>query len=336
MERTMSIVVSPSNNENDTTLIHKGQTVYFINILNGIHEAADNVVPKPIEYEPDDAANIVALLNYCDKNSYSRQQGYAPIHFSQKQTADLFRREVTTKIDEKGNEVVDRKLTPLELVGENIKNFTFYDFNVTNNRTYQYVLYPTVEGDAIDREEVVIHTNWDAWSITELHSVDRTGRSFYASANDVWLFNLNVDTGEQAQNISRNEVQTLGAYPRYSQGRQNYISGSVSCLMGSQVLPANYLIKNGKMVNDGGYTEKRLFDVNPTSNERIDMLNAWRAVVFSKNPKLLKDRKGQAFLVTLTQSSNKPYDAVRRQPDTISFSWTQIGDLDEVTILSSK
>lgn len=334
MNNNMSIIVSPANNSTDTNVIHKGQTVNFINILSGVHVA--NEVPKKIQYtDTDNLENVTALLNYVviktNEHSYSSQQGFAPMHSSQSQTADLFRREVTTKI-ENGVEVVDRRLTPLKLVGENIQDFTFYDFNVSNNRTYQYVLYPTIDGDDVDREEVIVHTNWQAWSITELHSTGKGNNSYYATANDVWLFNLNVDTGEQTQNLTRNEVQTLGAYPRYSQGRQNYISGTVSCLMGSDVLPANYL--NGKM--EGGYTEKRLFDVNPTSNERIDMLNAWRALVFSKNPKLLKDRKGQAFLVTLTQSSNKPYDAVRRQPDTISFSWTQIGSLDEVTILSSK
>lgn len=334
MSNNMTIIVSPANSSTDTQVIHKDQIVSFINVLNGVQEASKK--PEKIEYtEDDNLENAVALLNYVNtsttEHNYNTEQGFAPMHSSKVWTADLFRREVATKIED-GVEVVDRRLTPLELVGENIQDFTFYDFNVSNNRTYQYVLYPTIDGDDVDREEVIVHTNWQAWSITELHSTGKGNNSYYATANDVWLFNLNVDTGEQTQNLARNEVQTLGAYPRYSQGRQNYISGTVSCLMGSDVLPVSYL--NGKM--EGGYTEKRLFDVNPTSNERIDMLNAWRALVFSKNPKLLKDRKGQAFLVTLTQSSNKPYDAVRRQPDTISFSWTQIGTLDEVSILSSK
>ena len=161
MNNNMSIVVSPANNSIDTNVIHKGQTVNFINILNGVHVA--DKTPTKIKYtETDNLENVAALLNYVviktNEHSYGSQQGFAPMHSSQSQTADLFRREVTTKI-ENGVEVVDRRLTPLELVGENIQDFTFYDFNVSNNRTYQYVLYPTIDGDDVDREEVIVHTD---------------------------------------------------------------------------------------------------------------------------------------------------------------------------------
>ncbi len=63
------------------------------------------------------------------------------------------------------------------------------------------------------------------------------------------------------------------------------------------------------------------------------MLLAWRKVVYSSNPKLLKDRAGQSFLVTLNSSSNKPMDAVGIQPNTISFNWTQIGTTEDLQII---
>ena len=55
----------------------------------------------------------------------------------------------------------------------------------------------------------------------------------------------------------------------------------------------------------------------------------------SSNPKLLKDRAGQSFLVTISNSTNKPMDAVYRQPNTISFTWTQIGTTEDVEIVGS-
>ena len=63
------------------------------------------------------------------------------------------------------------------------------------------------------------------------------------------------------------------------------------------------------------------------------MLLAWRRLVRSNNPKLLKDREGQSFLVTITNSGNTPMDNIKRQPNTLSFSWVQIGTTDGLQIV---
>lgn len=340
MAKSMKIILSPTNEETNTNeLLHKGQRVNFINILSGSFppevdpKTLEPIAPKTLQYDDADRQAAV-ILKYSetntDKNHYSKKQGETFIYSSEDRPIEMFRREVTTKIVN-GVEVVDRRLTPLYNAGTNITNFKFSDFNISNDRTYQYVIYPESRDNWISRAEKIIHTHWAAWSITELHPIDGSNNAFEASNDDVWLFNLNVETGEQEQNITRNEVQTLGVYPKYSQGRQNYISGSVSCLLGSEVLPASYALKSGILI--GGYQEVRLFDSNPTSNERVDMLKAWRRVVYSGNPKLLKDRKGQSFLITITQNNNKPYDNIGRQPDVISFSWVQIGNASEITVL---
>ena len=213
-------------------------------------------------------------------------------------------------------------------------------WNNQNDRKYQYVFYPYSTGDNLIREEMIVSTRWDSWSITELHPCDSTKKNYYAKDDDVWVFNLNVETGEQTQNISRSENITLGTYPRYSQGRQNRVSGQVTCLIGSDVVPLTYL-QYGEAVSFSpcvrtGYQETRFFNAHPTSNEKVDMLKKWRQLVYSKNPKLLKDRKGQSFIVTITNSSNKPYDNVKNQPDTISFSWSEIQSLEGVTITDVK
>ncbi len=243
------------------------------------------------------------------------------------------------RIQEK-TEIVSRTLTPLKLVKENIKEYSIQDFNVSNKRKYQYVFYPLTDGDQLIREEKIVSTKWDSWSITELHPIDSTHKKYYADNDDIWIFNLNVETGEQVQNIAKSENITLGTYPRYSQGLQNRVSGQVTCLMGTDVIPLTYL-ESGKALSFSpfvrdGYNENRFFNIHPTSNERVDMLKAWRKLVYSKNPKLLKDRKGQSFIVTITASSNKPFDNIKNQPDTISFSWSEIQSMDGVVITNIK
>mgnify|MGYP002624216881 CR=1 FL=1 len=52
----------------------------------------------------------------------------------------------------------------------------------------------------------------------------------------------------------------------------------------------------------------------------------------NKNPKLLKDVKGQSWIVQITSNQNTPMSHVQGQPDNISFSWVQIGDTKDIII----
>ena len=331
MGRKMSISLSKYTREAKVREI--GQKVSFINVLEGAVEYSQP--PEKVEYDNEEQ-KATCLLNYEKYNDLSIEEGMgASIRTLEKGYSSVFKQE----IDNSTGEVVE--LTRLMPVAVDTHNFIFRDFNISNNRTYQYVLYPldgiatNGEGDEVNiarKTKVVDDIHWGGWSITELHPVNGSSKLFTASPSDVWIFNLNVDTGEQTQNISRQEQQTLGQFNRYAQGKLNYISGSVNCLLGRDVLPASYIIKNKKVQQVGGYQEKMPYNKAPTSNERVDMLLAWRKVVYSSNPKLLKDRAGQSFLVTLNSSTNKPMDYVGIQPNTISFTWTEIGSTQDIQI----
>lgn len=312
------------------------QEFNFINIIDKAEQGNGSAVEK-INYDSDKTKETaVALLNYVAVTQpvvIAKNQGLGTLKAGDKnQSLDIFKQE----IDAEGN-----PLTTLEPVAKELQSYRFKDYNVSNHRRYQYFIYLT-QKDSVEDEQgdrviyktsFTVSTNWQEWSITELHPTDGTMKSFTVSPEDVWLFNLNISTGEQSQNITRNEVQTLGIYPRISQGKSNYIKGSVSCLLGKDVISLGEALKNGFNVERGGYIEMRKYIDNITSNQRVDMLKAWRKLVMSSNPKLLKDREGQSFLVTLSSSTNKPMDSVKFQPNTISFNWTQIGTLDGVTIV---
>lgn len=330
-EKAIEIFISPF----DSGEKYKGQTINFINILSG--DEGLGAKPQKRKYS-DRGDNSVLLLNYENYENDEREEeinfmhGWAPMGKSKGSETGIFKQEIG--YDENNNVI---EYTKLEPVTTSLEDTVIRDFNIANGRTYRYRYYPGGETD--DKlqynDAIPSSTNWQNWSITELHPVDTTYKKFTATANDVWLFNLNVSTGEQTQNIVRNEQQTLGQYKSYAQGKSNYISGSVSCLMGTDVYPASYVIKNGRTINQGGYREVKSTIPNPTSNERIDMLLAWRKVVYSPNPKLLKDRAGQSFLVVLNSSSNTPMDNVRRQPNTINFTWTQIGTTEGLEIVDN-
>lgn len=242
-------------------------------------------------------------------------------------TMAVYRQEIS-------NDAEPIELTPAQFVSNKYK---FQDYGIANNHRYRYIAYKTetINGETTYYKGTLDTglIRWNAWSITELHPVTGDNSQFTASKEDVWLFNLNLSTGAQTQNIIRESRQTLGQFDQYSQGELNYISGDVNCLLGSQVVPASYVVENGVQKFVGGYQEKLLFNSNPTSNERVDMLNAWRKVVKSPNPKLLKDRLGQIFLITINSSSNTPQDNVGIQPNTLNFSWSEIGSMEDISIV---
>lgn len=329
--RKMEIVISPIDAQSPS--LKTQQQVNFINILEGRNISTS--VPSSIDYDAM-SQNTIALWNFKPYSNIEvdvdSSEGVQAIKSSDVLTVDVFKQEMEE--DEFDNLVT---VTALEPVALNVSNFHLKDYNISNNRTYKYVIYPSDKSASVTltKVEQIIETAWSSWSITELHPTDSTMKNFTASSSDVWLFKYNVETGEQSQNISRNQQQTLGQYSRFTQGQQNYISGTVSCLLGSEMTPMSYLLKNGQMTTEGGYQEILLYSNKTSSNAKVSMLKAWRDLVYSSNPKLLKDRKGQAFLVTLTDSKNKPMDKVRYQPDTIGFSWHQIGTLDGVQITNT-
>ena len=252
------------------------------------------------------------------------------------------------------------------------------DFNVGNNRRYKYV-FRLVEKTAGSTYEyssgtiVPIKTNWQGWSIVELHETDDP-KVFTASPKDVWKFKYNISTGAQTQNISKTQQDTLSRYPIFSHGVKNAVSGSVTCLLGREMINADYTNKewvyeqdpntsepsfiwtenNGPFKNLGGYRERlgrvqNFCGTNPdylsasvlgfrnlTSNEAVDMLDKWRDVCYSGNPKLLKDQKGQIFIIQITDPSNTTNESWEKMPEEISFSWIEIADAKDCRIIQAE
>ena len=251
---------------------------------------------------------------------------------------------------------------------------SFYDFNIKNGHSYQYIMYPNdnlIERDDNISDNVVqifanggndiivwvpdeiyfgqgktqkgslstsnlygapVVLNWDEWSICELipqkiqENAPIVKKAFKVNLDQIWLFKYSLETGAQTQNVSRSDFQTLGQFPKIGYGSSNYESGEVTALMGSEIIP----------YKGQGYIE-RLKEARSkplSTNERIKMLEQWRKFVSSKNPKLLKDIKGQSWIVQVISASNSPKNLYIKQPDTISLQWKQIDDTKNITIIS--
>lgn len=221
------------------------------------------------------------------------------------------------------------------------------DFNIVAGHSYQYILYPTAQeveqqqqfanpvGDDPEspyrNSSVPIETSWDEWSLIELKPVQNSvdapvlRKTFEVDLDNIWLFKYSLETGSQTQNFQKSEIQTLGQYQRMGYGKLNFVSGDVTCLLGSEIVPYSRY----------GYIERMRKSIRTplSTNEKAYMLKQWRKIAFSPNPKLLKDIKGQSWIVQIVSNNNTPKNFYANEPDTISFSWRQIDDTDNVIII---
>ena len=277
----------------------------------------------------------------------------------------IYKREVWR---DNNNQVYYEKILHPVVLQNNVSRVI--DYNVATNRNYEYIIYLTDQStDGVIQREIhfPITTKWDYWSISELHKT--TEQNVYTtSENEIWLFKFNVEPGEQQQNVAKSQQDTLGKYPAFSYGKKNYTTSSVSCLLGSEMLPFNFLTTNYVLVRNedgsvswglaqdtsevyGGYTESRwkklldkcgmdqkvvnVFDTKITSNDSVDMLNEWKKLCNSGNPKLYKNSKGQSFIIQITEFSNSINESWDKQPITINFSWTEIADASDARIIQT-
>ena len=236
-------------------------------------------------------------------------------------------------------------------------NIKIKDYNIKNNYSYQYIIFPNIENTATDIKVNYIYANtpvqytqpfssidlqfksqyskpveinFDYWSLVELIPNEELIDAPIAALNytinptNIWLFKYSLDTGSLTQTMAKNEINTLGQFNRYGHGLRNTLSGSVSCYLGSEIVPLSKI----------GYIERMPYARNQpiSTNDANTMLLLWRQFVYSKNPKLLRNLKGESWIVQITESSNTTNNFTHNYPDTISFSWKQIEKTDTAII----
>lgn len=363
----------------------KSKFFYVSTSGNGIAPQATNGAPEKIENAnvmsviDNNLRSIIGLFNFENVESNGKiittaaAQGISNDDQSL-YSISIYKKEIWYN-RETGKPMEQDVWTPVVL--ENASG-TIRDFNIGNNRYYKYVfrLVENKIGGNVEYQSgiiVPIKTNWQGWSITELHETDDP-KVFTAAPKDVWKFKYNISNGAQTQNIAKTQQETLSRYPIFSHGVKNAVGGSVTCLLGREMINADYTNKewvyeqdpnttepnfiwretNGSFKNLGGYRERlgrvqNFCGTNPdylsasvlgfrnlTSNEAVDMLDKWRDVCYSGNPKLLKDQKGQTFIIQITDPSNTTNESWEKMPEEISFSWIEIADAKDCRIIQAE
>lgn len=225
------------------------------------------------------------------------------------------------------------KDNPFELInrikgGTTVPKNTFYDYSVANGHTYEYI---TIIANSYSANYYsysgLITPKFDYWTLNDFEIND----DGTLSIGETWKLRYNADPGAVTQNIIKTKFDNLSQYPTYSYGLTNYASGSMSCLLGREVMVAT---NTGACMGDW-YVE-RLSDSsafrNLTSNEAISMEKLWRALVHSGHKKLLRDIKGNMWVVQIVSSDVQNQDGYNGSPAMLNFDWEEC-DLSQEDIL---
>lgn len=187
------------------------------------------------------------------------------------------------------------------------------DYNVVNNTTYSYYIFK--EDVDIISEAVISNdetTCWWDWSLIDVIPSDNKEKLYYADANNIWKFNLNVSSAATNQVLNNTTYNNFTKFPKISYGDVNYKAGSLTCILGDI-----QKMSNGK---------EQYYEPAP-------LLDSWNEFCANGNMKLLKDRKGNAILVMITETSSQLDDVTVEQVNSITFNWVQVEDIEGITII---
>lgn len=189
------------------------------------------------------------------------------------------------------------------------------DYNVVNDTTYKYYIFK--EDDSSISEAVIsnnINTCWWDWSLVDLTHSEEEDNLYYADSSNVWKFDLNVSSAATTQNLNNTTYNNLTKFPKVSFGNLNYSSGAITCILGKI-----------QKVSSG----------NIEYFEPASMLEEWNNFCSNGHIKLLRDRKGNAMLVAITNTSSQIDDVTREQVNTITFNWVQVDNATNNSIIGA-
>lgn len=246
------------------------------------------------------------------------------------------------------------------------------DYNVVNNQYYHYMTWiEFINSDNEteyycyeDRDDNYnlqnLKTSFDRWSICDIEESDEDG--IYNKVGNVWTLGLNMQSPEISHNLSITNYDTLSRYGKISMGQKKYDSSSFTGLLGDMkeytlynienhykqitgeppdkfytingedIVNNNYLLFKYNNKDIYRYTEKENLQ-SPYARE-TEKLESWKEFCANGNLKLLKDIKGNAWIVQIIDSPRSSIEISSNvYQTTINFSWQEMENVSDYSII---
>lgn len=187
--------------------------------------------------------------------------------------------------------------------------YSLYDFGVVNNTGYQYILFAETETSisAPLQQEGYVDTNWWNWSLTGLTKSGSDTNVYYADTKNIWLFDTQLESSALQQNLDKYTIENFTQFPKIASGEKNYMSGSITAFLSNPY--------------------------NSQYEDTVEQYNNFTKFIANENPKLLKDRKGNGWIVATINNSMEYVDASAEQITNVAFEFVQLDTLDDLNII---
>ena len=218
-------------------------------------------------------------------------------------------------------------------------SFTFSDYGINANEYYHYlatiekkdndgeIIYESYE-NIVNGEPRYLQAKWNKFSLSDV-TFDQEDEAYHIQGSP-WLLYCNIESNEITQRTSVTSWETLGQYNKVSIGQRNFDSGTLSCLLG-EVKNYDTYSQNGDINQNFGYTEKIGTNYYNFEAEREHL---WKQFISNQNLKLLKDFKGNKWIIQIMQDSTRTIDySVIGKLTMISFQWEEVDDANKYPIV---
>jgi hypothetical protein len=171
--------------------------------------------------------------------------------------------------------------------------------DTVDNITYRYYKYTT---------DWYSNTS-NSWTISGITKTSKykCNKPIY-NIGDTWSLYAQVNSGDIVQNISTNVYASYSTYPKVGRLGNNYISGSLTAMLG--VIDCQGM----DFVDD------------------IQRVSAWRKFITAYDTYILRSEKGDIWQVSISDNPTTNYDEENELFTTISFSYTQVGDIHDIYV----
>ena len=198
-----------------------------------------------------------------------------------------------------------------EVVSVDKQQLYFEDYNLRNNKSYQYRIVPIYLKNGIETLGVpisteIVYTDRCGWSILGTRPTQEINK-YTIDYDNIWTFNCNVSAEPMRPVYNKVYTTGFGQYPKATQGSENYLEGGLSCLIGD--------------VKCNGYV-----------GDNIDIIEKWRAFCNNGELKLLRDLKGHVIPCSIKDTTYDINYSVLEQPTTISFNFIQLADRHDISV----
>jgi len=215
--------------------------------------------------------------------------------------------------------------------------YSFTDYNVGSNEKYEYIaVLDSVKSSDSKTYNVIkdsIVTNFNVWSIADIVQSDED-ENLYSVVSDIWSFSYNLESEGLTQNTSTTTWDTLGRYGQVGKGEKNFISSGLKCLLGDVGYYQTYN-NEGQLIKKYGYNEKDISSPEQVPINNITKYKKWTKFCNSFSKKLLKDLKGNKWIVQIVDNPSVTNDdKSHAQLYTIAFSWHEIMDSDDISVVN--